>query len=142
MRSIWFVVVFAAIAACGGGKKKAAQPAAESPPAISNTVLEEPPPPAEPPPAQTVAPASTGSPECDEYLAVFDQIIVDCEKELGPAFDAMKQSADAQREAFATWETLTPEERAATVEAAAVGCKAATDAIKQSAASLNCTLSL
>jgi hypothetical protein len=88
------------------------------------------------------APAAvgTGSPECDEYLKTFDDVVAKCKDKLGPALDAMKQSRDAQADAFKQWGSLDEASRKATVEAAATGCKAATDAIKQSATSMGCTL--
>ena len=52
----------------------------------------------------------------------------------------MKQSRDAQADAFKQWGSLDEASRKATIEAAATGCKSATDAIKQSATSMGCTL--
>ena len=86
------------------------------------------------------AAGSTGSPECDEYLKTFDDVVSKCKDKLGPALDAMKQSRDAQAEAFKQWGTLDEASKKATIEAAATGCKSATDAIKQSATSMGCTL--
>jgi uncharacterized lipoprotein NlpE involved in copper resistance len=86
------------------------------------------------------AAGSTGSPECDEYLKTFDDVVAKCKDKLGPALDAMKQSRDAQAEAFKSWGTLDEASKKATIEAAATGCKSATDAIKQSATSMGCTL--
>ena len=88
----------------------------------------------------TAAAASTGSPECDEYLKAFDDVVAKCKDKLGPALDAMKQSRDAQAEAFKSWGTLDEASKKATIEAAATGCKSATDALKQSATSMGCTL--
>ncbi len=88
----------------------------------------------------TAAAASTGSPECDEYLKTFDDVVNKCKDKLGPALDAMKQSRDAQADAFKQWGSLDEASKKATIEAAATGCKSATDAIKQSATSMGCTL--
>jgi hypothetical protein len=82
----------------------------------------------------------TGSPECDEYLATFDKVVTTCADKLGPALDAMKQSREAQAEAFQQWATLDDASFQATVEAAASGCKAANDAVRQSARSMGCKL--
>lgn len=86
------------------------------------------------------AAVGTGSPECDEYLKTFDDVVSKCKDKLGPALDAMKQSRDAQADAFKQWGSLDEASRKATIEAAATGCKSATDAIKQSATSMGCTL--
>jgi len=83
---------------------------------------------------------STGSPECDAYLKAFDDIVVKCKEKMGPALDAMKQSRDAQAESFKSWGTLDEASKKATIEAAATGCKSATDALKQSATAMGCTL--
>jgi hypothetical protein len=83
---------------------------------------------------------STGSPECDDYLKTFDRVVDRCAHKLGPALDAMKQSRDAQAAAFAEWATLDDASFEATIEAAASGCKAANDAVRQSAKSMGCKL--
>ncbi len=90
----------------------------------------------------SAAPAATGtgSPECDEYLKTFDDVVAKCKDKLGPALDAMQQSRDAQAEAFKQWASLDEATKKAAVEAAATGCKSATDALKQSATSMGCTL--
>ncbi|KAB2908068.1 MAG: glutaconyl-CoA decarboxylase subunit gamma [Kofleriaceae bacterium] len=88
----------------------------------------------------TAAAGSTGSPECDEYLKTFDDVVAKCKDKMGPALDAMKQSRDAQAQAFQQWATLDEASKKAAVEAAATGCKSATDALKQSATSMGCTL--
>lgn len=82
----------------------------------------------------------TGSPECDEYLKTFDDVVAKCKDKLGPALDAMKQSRDAQAESFKSWATLDEASKKATVEAAATGCKSATESLKTSATSMGCTL--
>jgi hypothetical protein len=86
------------------------------------------------------AAGSTGSPECDEYLKTFDDVVAKCKDKMGPALDAMKQSRDAQAEAFKQWGSLDEASKKTAVEAAATGCKSATDALKQSATSMGCTL--
>jgi hypothetical protein len=86
------------------------------------------------------AAVGTGSPECDEYLKTFDDVVAKCKDKMGPALDAMKQSRDAQADAFKQWGALDEASRKATIEAAATGCKSATDALKQSATSMGCTL--
>jgi hypothetical protein len=86
------------------------------------------------------AAGGTGSAECDEYLKTFDDVVAKCKDKLGPALDAMKQSRDAQAEAFKQWGSLDEASKKATIEAAATGCKSATDAIKQSATAMGCTL--
>jgi hypothetical protein len=139
MRSMTFVLVLLAAAACGGkAKGGGAQPAPVAQPAPSNRVVEEPPP--APPQEVAVAESETGVPECDAYLALFDRLLVECQKELGPALDAMKQSQDAMREAFSQLKTLDEESRRAATEAAATGCSAAVDALRQSATSMNCLI--
>jgi hypothetical protein len=139
MRSMTFVLVLLAAAACGSKEKSApAQPA----PVAKVEAAPEPAPPPEPPPTQPVAVAegSTGSPECDAYLAYFDRIRVECAKELGPAKDALDQSAQAQREAFAQWNDLDEEGHKAAVEAARPGCLQAKDALTQAATSMGCAI--
>jgi hypothetical protein len=93
--------------------------------------------PADPPAGDTV---STGSPECDEYLKTFDDMATKCKDKLGPAFDAMKQARDAQADAFKQWADLDEASKKAALDAAATGCKSATDALKQSASAMGCTL--
>lgn len=83
---------------------------------------------------------NTGSPECDEYLETFDLLVDTCSDKLGPALDALKQSRDAQADAFREWATLDDVSRKATIEAAATGCKSATDALRQSATAMGCRL--
>jgi hypothetical protein len=90
-------------------------------------------------PANTAA-ASTGSPECDEYLKTFDDMASKCKDKLGPAFDAMQQARDAQVSAFKQWAALDETSKKAAQNAAASGCKSATDAVKQSASAMGCTL--
>jgi len=82
----------------------------------------------------------TGSKACDQYLSTFDTVIVGCKDKLGPAYSAMVQSRNAQLEAFAEWSKLDKKSRKATIEAAEAGCKAATDALRQSATSMGCKL--
>jgi len=91
-------------------------------------------------PVTPIPPGGTGSPECDGYLATFDKVIVRCKDKLGPAYDAMLQSRNAQVEAFAQWATLDQASLEATLEAAAQGCRSATDAIRQSAQAMGCSL--
>jgi hypothetical protein len=91
-------------------------------------------------PLTPVPAGGTGSKACDQYLATFDSVVVKCKKQLGPAYDAMVQSRNAQLEAFAQWKTLDKKSRKATIEAAETGCNAATDAIRQSAISMGCAL--
>jgi hypothetical protein len=83
---------------------------------------------------------ATGSAECDEYLKTFDDVVAKCKDKMGPALDAMKQSRDAQAEAFKQWGSLDEASKKAAIDAAATGCKSATDALKQSATSMGCTL--
>lgn len=83
---------------------------------------------------------STGSPECDEYLKAFDDMANKCKDKLGPAFDGMKQARDAQADAFKQWANLDETAKKAAREAAAGGCKSATDALKESASAMGCTL--
>lgn len=86
------------------------------------------------------AAGSTGSPECDEYLKTFDDVVAKCKDKLGPALDAMKQSRDTQAESFKGWGALDEASRKATIGAAATGCKSATESLKTSATSMGCTL--
>jgi hypothetical protein len=80
----------------------------------------EPPPAAEPPPAEpATGAASTGVPECDEYLATFEKVAT-CDK-LGPALEGMKASVQAQKDAFAGWSAFDDATRAAAQSAAAPG---------------------
>lgn len=83
---------------------------------------------------------ATGVSECDEYLKMFDDVVAKCKDKLGPALDAMKQSRDAQVEAFKQWDSLDETAKKAAVEAAAAGCKTAMDALKESATAMGCTL--
>jgi hypothetical protein len=133
MRSMTMIFVLLAAAACGGKEKSApAQPAPVAEHAPSNRV-EEPPPPQQP---VAMNADSTGSPECDEYLATFDRIRVNCKEQLASAAEAMDQAAAAQRDAFGQWKTLDDEGRQAAIDAAGPGCKSATDALRQAAQSM------
>lgn len=138
MRTLDIVTALLLAAACGGKAK----PAPAQPAPIANRLEPEAPPPApSPPPPPDVASAdSTGAPECDAYLALFDRLVLRCEKELGPAMDAMKQSQVAMREAFAQWKTLDEESRRTVIEAAGPACNSAVEALRQTATSLGCSL--
>lgn len=85
-------------------------------------------------------PGGTGSKACDRYLETFDLVVARCRQQLGPALDAMLQARNAQVEAFAQWSSLDKASRKAAIEAAETGCKAANDALRQSATSMGCTL--
>ena len=52
----------------------------------------------------------------------------------------MQQARDAQAEAFKMWADLDEASKKAASDAAATGCKAGTDALKQSAQAMGCTL--
>lgn len=132
------------VVACGvwsGCKKKVEDAPPATAPSVSARV-EQPRPSsmlAEKPEPEPAA-RSTGVPECDEYLATFDSLRASCKQELGGAMDAMQESINAQRQAFASWSTLDEASRGAARKAAAPGCKAATDALKQIATSFSCAL--
>jgi hypothetical protein len=85
-------------------------------------------------------PGGTGAPACDEYVRAFDTIIVTCKDKLGPAADAMIEARNMQVEAFGQWDALDAKSRKATLDAAEAGCKAASDAIRQSATAMGCPL--
>jgi len=137
MRRVWLAAVVIVSSLGCGGKSKPAPSAPAPAPAISNTAAEaEAPPPAPPPPPVS----STGVPECDEYLAVFDDIMERCADKLGPARDAMKEARDAMTAAFEQWRDLDAESQRATYEAAAPGCKAGIDGLKQSVSAMGCVL--
>jgi hypothetical protein len=85
-------------------------------------------------------PDGTGSPQCDAYLATFDEMAAKCADKMGPALDAMAQSRNAQVEAFAQWKQLDKASRKAAIDAAKVGCQSATDALRRAATSMGCPL--
>jgi hypothetical protein len=82
----------------------------------------------------------TGSAECDAHLETFDAMVISCRTELGPALQSMQQARDAQAEAFREWSTLDAASRAAAFDAARDGCLAATDALRQSATAMGCSI--
>lgn len=127
--TILAVAASMSLAACSEKEEPAAPPAAQVKPP-------EPPKPVEPPPPATGA--NTGVPECDEYLATFEKLST-CDK-LGPALEGMKQSAEAQRASFAQWAQFDDATRAAAQQAAAPGCKSATESLVSTATAMGCTL--
>lgn len=130
--SILAVAATMSLAACSEKEEAAEAPKTEVKPP-------EPPKPVEPPPPPPAATgANTGVPECDEYLATFDKLST-CDK-LGPALDGMKQSAEAQRASFAQWAQFDDATRAAAQQAAAPGCKSATESLVSTATAMGCTL--
>ncbi len=88
-----------------------------------------------PPPA---APESTGVPECDEYLAVM-ATVAQCEA-FAASREALLQSLEAQRQAFAGWKDLDATAREAAQQAAVENCRQSTDSTRQTATSLGCRL--
>lgn len=142
MNSLKLVAILSlglSLAACS--ETEPAAPAA--PPA--EVKKEEPAAPAAPaaPPAAEAQPAaaasgSTGVPECDEYLATFEKVAA-CDK-MGAALEPMKQSVQAQKDAFAQWASFDEATRAAAQAAAGPGCKAGTDSLIQSAQAMGCSL--
>jgi hypothetical protein len=146
-RELGFAAVAAVLLSVGcGGKHECTCPTAAP---IENTAVAEAP---EPEPAPAPAPPvvtvgrrpdngfTTGSPECDHYLWLFDQVVERCATQMGPALDAMKQSREAQREAFGSWDALDAESRKATLEAASTGCASASEALVSSAKAMECVL--
>lgn len=136
-------LVLLLIASCGGKSKPAAEPAppppAPPPNALENRLDDDtplPPPEEVPPPGGRIA--STGSIECDEFLRAFEELMVRCQPQLGPATDAMRQAIDAQRASFDAFKTLPPDEYTAAVEASRVGCQAGVDALRQTSDALGC----
>ncbi|HVK77161.1 MAG TPA: hypothetical protein VM734_27835 [Kofleriaceae bacterium] len=81
---------------------------------------------------------STGVPECDAYLAAFEKL-AKCDK-AGPALDGLKQGLEATKQGWAAWKDLQGEALDAAKKAAAPGCKAGEDALKQTASSLGCEI--
>ncbi len=139
MNSLKLVAILSfglSLAACS--ETEPAKPAA--PPA--EVKKEEPAAPAAPPPAEAkpaaAASGSTGVPECDEYLATFEKVAA-CDK-MGAALEPMKQSVQAQKDAFAQWASFDEATRAAAQAAAGPGCKAGTDSLIQSAQAMGCSL--
>lgn len=126
-----------ALGACSETEEPAAAPNTEKAP--EPTALPTPPAPPEPAAAPAAAAgASTGVPECDEYLATFEKIST-CDK-LGPALEPMKTSVQAQKDSFAQWATMDEASRAAIQASAGPGCKAGTDGLVQTAQAMGCTL--
>ncbi|MBK9035613.1 MAG: hypothetical protein IPL61_30870 [Myxococcales bacterium] len=125
-----------------------AAPAPADPAAVAPAAPAAPPAadPAAPPAADPAAPAapadqaaaSTGVPECDEYLATFEKLSK-CDK-LGPALDGMKMAADAQKATFASWASFDETARKAAQASAGPSCKTLTEGLKTTATSLGCTL--
>lgn len=142
MRELWIAAIVAALSsvACGGAQKcNCPAAAAAAAPAEPVACVEAPP----PPPRVGHKPAggfTTGSPQCDEYLWTFDEVVARCGDKMGSALDAMIQSRDAQAEAFKSWDALDPESRKATIEAATSGCAAATNAMLEAAVALECPI--
>ncbi len=88
------------------------------------------------PPAPTTA-ADTGIAECDAYVAAYDKFNA-CDKVPAATKDASKTSIDQMK---ASWSSLKdPKTPEASKKAAADACKAAQDALEQSAKALGCTL--
>lgn len=137
------------LSACGKKKEeekkpeaaKPAEPAPAPAPAPAPTPTPAPADPAAPAPADPAAPAaaaSTGVPECDEYLATFEKFSK-CDK-AGPALEGLKTAAEAQKTAFSSWASMDDASKKAAQAAAAPGCKGGTDAIKAAAQATGCTL--
>ena len=78
-----------------------------------------------------------------DYFDVGDATRLDvlrAEAALASTRPDLLQARNAQVEAFAQWATLDAASKKATVEAADAGCRSATDAIRQSAAAMECKL--
>ena len=144
MFSILALSTTLAATGCKGGKstdQSAPKPTETTPtPAPPTTTPTPAPTTATPTPAPTTtAPttaAATGIAECDAYLAAFDKFNA-CDKVPAATKDASKTSIDQMK---ASWSSLkdpsTPE---ASKKAAADACKAANDALAQSAKALGCS---
>lgn len=91
-------------------------------------------------PITPAPPGGTGSVDCDAYLDTFDELVAKCASKIGPALDPLIQSRNAQLDAFIAWNQLDPAAKRSAIQASAAGCKAARDALRQSAASLGCPL--
>jgi hypothetical protein len=140
-------VLTLSLAAVGCNKKKeegaAGEAAKTAEPAKTEPAT---PPPAEPAKTEPAAPpaapaggaaASTGVPECDEYVAAIEKFTT-CDKVPQAARDAQKQSLDAMKQGWASLsDPATPAEAK---KAAADGCKTAVDALKQAATASGCAL--
>lgn len=120
-----------ALGACSETEEPTTAPMTEKAP-------EPPAPPAPPEPVAAPAAASTGVPECDEYLATFEKIST-CDK-LGPALEPMMSSVQAQKDSFGQWATMDEASRASIQASAGPGCKAGTDGLVQTAQAMGCTL--
>jgi hypothetical protein len=143
------LVVLLFVSACGGGGGGGGartEPAKPAPPPVAarTQVIEVDAPPEEVPPPEGPGPSSgvidTGVPECDDYLLAFERLVTACGDKLGPSVDAVKQALDSQKASFLGWRDLDDSSRDAVHQAAAQGCKAGADAIRQTATSMGCTL--
>lgn len=76
---------------------------------------------------------STGIPACDDYVQVLERLAT-CDQMPKEALASMKEALAAMRSA---WAGIDPKDTQ-TVAAAASGCRAAADALHQSARSLGC----
>jgi hypothetical protein len=76
---------------------------------------------------------SVGVAECDEYLKAVEKYAA-CDKLPAQAKEATLKAADTMKQG---WTANMPEEAK---KAAADGCKQATDALKQSASAMQCTI--
>lgn len=89
------------------------------------------------PPAGGTAPAagggSTGMPECDEYLKAVEKL-ASCDKYPAATKDQMMKGVEAMKQG---WTANMPDDAK---KAAADGCKSATDALKQGASALGCSI--
>jgi hypothetical protein len=141
-------VLTLSLAAVGCNKKEegaAGEAAKTAEPAKTEPATPPPatPPAAEPAKTEPAAPAaggaaaSTGVPECDEYVAAIEKFTT-CDKVPQAARDAQKQSLDAMKQGWASLSD--PAVPAEAKKAAADGCKTAVDALKQAATASGCTL--
>ena len=129
------------LSACGKKKEEEKKPEAAKPAEPAPAPAPAPAPTPTPAPADPAAPAaaaSTGVPECDEYLATFEKFSK-CDK-AGPALEGLKTAAEAQKTAFSSWASMDDASKKAAQAAAAPGCKGGTDAIKAAAQATGCTL--
>jgi hypothetical protein len=76
-------------------------------------------------------------PECRDYRAAVE-VMSRCDKLPAAARDALRQGLDAMEQGFAGLHDMPEDARRTAMDAAATGCKAATDAVVQSLKAVGC----